>query len=356
MKEEIKHKRYMKLKKEIEAAGYILLNKEFVSAKNDIWVSCPKKHNYKVKVFNFKNGSRCKKCMAERFSQERTKSYEQVKSYIEGFNYKLVSKEYVSNDSPLEVVCPRGHDYKVTWIGFKSNGNRCPKCKSSRGENLVRYLLTAHGIDFEEQYQIVYKRRNHYFDFYLPDLNIFIEYQGEQHFDTTRAVQWLGAERVAEQQELDNLKKEFCDSVSVPLIEVIYIETPEEVHEKLIAALNLNRINIDLSEAEYFIKKLDVKEMLRFYRWNTLKETAAKYNISESQILRYAKGTGVKIKPVKQMKDGKIIVVFNTQKEVKEKLGLQIHSCLKGTTKSAGGYEWAYMNQAEYEEWREQHE
>lgn len=57
-------------------------------------------------------------------SQKRT--YEEVKQAFEEEGYTLVSKEYVNNATPLEVICPNGHEWKVRWGHFASSiKSRC---------------------------------------------------------------------------------------------------------------------------------------------------------------------------------------------------------------------------------------
>jgi REP element-mobilizing transposase RayT len=56
-------------------------------------------------------------------------TYEYVKSYIESFNYVLLSLEYKNTHSKLLVRCPEGHEYYVTFKNFKQGQRRCPVCK-----------------------------------------------------------------------------------------------------------------------------------------------------------------------------------------------------------------------------------
>ncbi len=54
-------------------------------------------------------------------------TYEYVKKYIEGFNYILLSDNYVNSKTKLLVKCPIGHIYEVRFNDFKSK-YRCPHC------------------------------------------------------------------------------------------------------------------------------------------------------------------------------------------------------------------------------------
>lgn len=319
-----------------------------------VWVlhmTCDKGHPYKVEYSNFLIGTRCKQCMKARYSEERREDISVIRTYVEKYGYQLLSETYTNSMTPIKLECPRSHEYRVTWSAFKNNGNRCPKCKTSRGESTIAFILGKYDIPFEKHKKTVINNRNHFFDFYLPVQDVYIEHHGEQHFINERSIKWVGLKKVIEQQRIDQEKRDHCASINRPLLETTFEDDPSVIHNKLIEFLAVEKKDIDLTLAEYYVEKLDVRELLRFYRWHTVEETAKEFNISKSQVIRYAKGTGAKIKPVKQVKDGEIIAVFDTQKEAVETVGYQINGTLKGRSKTAGGYNWYYMTQQEYEEW-----
>lgn len=43
----------------------------------------------------------------------RKLTYQEVKEYIESFNYKLLSEEYVDNKTKLKMLCPCGTNGNV---------------------------------------------------------------------------------------------------------------------------------------------------------------------------------------------------------------------------------------------------
>jgi len=52
---------------------------------------------------------------------------EQIKEIFEKDGYILVSKEYKNCSTKLEYKCPKGHEYSITWNGWRQ-GNRCVIC------------------------------------------------------------------------------------------------------------------------------------------------------------------------------------------------------------------------------------
>ena len=94
--------------------------------------------------------------------------------------------------------------------------------RKSKGERLIAEKLDNLQIDFIEQYVFVDCRSKNnrvlYFDFYLPDYNCCIEYDGEQH-----EVGWRGNLSSLEGiKERDNIKNEYCNSHNIHLIRISY--------------------------------------------------------------------------------------------------------------------------------------
>ena len=102
----------------------------------------------------------------------------------------------------------------------------CPICKSSHGERLIKTFLINYNINFEFQksYDGLFgiKNRHLSYDFYLPEYNLLIEFQGEQH---ERPVEYFGGEeKFKVQQEHDNRKREFAKLHNINLLEIWYYD------------------------------------------------------------------------------------------------------------------------------------
>ena len=54
-------------------------------------------------------------------------TYEEVKRRIETDEYKLISDEYVNNNTKLEIKCNKGHIFDMSYAVF-IRGSRCPIC------------------------------------------------------------------------------------------------------------------------------------------------------------------------------------------------------------------------------------
>lgn len=78
------------------------------------------------------------------------------------------------------ITCPKHGDFLQTPNNHL-NGAGCPYCRNSRLENELRNKLLEFDINFIQNYHTNWLGRQH-LDFYLPDYNLAIECQGEQHF------------------------------------------------------------------------------------------------------------------------------------------------------------------------------
>lgn len=98
-------------------------------------------------------------------------------------------------------------------------------CNKSLGEERLEKYLKEHNINYIGQYRFgdcVRKERDMPFDFYLPDLNIAIEYDGIQHYEPV--VKFGGEEGFAELKLNDYFKTSYCIKHNIELIRVPYTE------------------------------------------------------------------------------------------------------------------------------------
>ena len=129
-------------------------------------------------------------------------------------------------------ICKFGHEWEIEVSNrngvLPRNRTNCPFCKSSKGEIRVSSFLEKSNIEFFRQKRFdgcVYKRRLA-FDFYIPSLNLCIEYQGVQHFEP-RNYKKDKKEQIKMFEEIvfkDNIKRKFCEERKINLLEISYWE------------------------------------------------------------------------------------------------------------------------------------
>lgn len=99
----------------------------------------------------------------------------------------------------------------------------CPMCKQSIGERTIYEILKFNNINFESQYKIyinggIFNERPKRIDFYLRDYNLFIEYNGMQHYEKSF---FNNKEVDFEKQILRDVQiKNYCITNSIQLLEI----------------------------------------------------------------------------------------------------------------------------------------
>ena len=115
----------------------------------------------------------------------------------------------------------------------------CPTCRSSIGEYTISKYLLNNNIKFKQQYTFedcVYKDKLR-FDFYLPDYNMCIEFQGEQHYfpvDFKGHGEKEAQEAFDKLQIRDNIKKEYCKNNNIELVEITYVDRDRNRIDKVL--------------------------------------------------------------------------------------------------------------------------
>ena len=127
-------------------------------------------------------------------------------------------EKYKNTDTPILVENKKcHHQFKVRPADILSNPFYCPICNSSTGEKRILYWLEENKIEYYRQYSII---NNYKIDFYLPQYNLFIEYNGIQHY---KPVKHFGGENKFIQQQIRDQKvRAYCQSNNINLLEINY--------------------------------------------------------------------------------------------------------------------------------------
>lgn len=176
-------------------------------------------------VSSFTNGNGCKKCKSIDTGDRKRHSYEHIKSEIEACGYKLLNEKYINAQTKLSIECRKGHVYDAVWNSFQQ-GSRCPICNESKGEKEIEKVLDKYFVNYISQYKIKELVGVNggllSYDFYLPDYNLLIEYQGVQHEKSFK--HFGGKEKLKIQQEHDKRKREYANKNGYRLLEIWYYD------------------------------------------------------------------------------------------------------------------------------------
>lgn len=282
---------YDLVKQEFDERGYELISTEYVNNSTKLQYICPKHRDkgvLEITFANFTKGRGCPYCSGRvRKTQEEYEAdlaekkptirvvgkYVNLKTKIEheclvcGYHWDVlpdnmlhmpngcpkcgkrapltrdeVIRRVAEIDDSIEVIGEYvGYNAKMAfrckkcdkvWLAKPNNiffGKGCPRCKSSKGEKEISRVLDELHIDYGTQFKFQDCKGEHPlpFDFYIPEKNICIEYDGRQHFEPC-TFGGITKEQAIENFELakehDKIKDEYCQANNITLIRIPYWE------------------------------------------------------------------------------------------------------------------------------------
>lgn len=182
-------------------------------------------YEWNITPDKFHQGTRCPKCGGKK-KLTKEEFCEREKDIVSG-EYNMLG-EYVNVSTKTlfrHNIC--GCEWMIMPDNFHQ-GNRCPKCKQSRGEKLITNILETLNIPFESQKRFDSCRYKLPlpFDFYVND-SFLVEFDGEQHFKPAdfsgRGKEW--ADKSFKSGQLrDNIKTKWAKDNGIPLVRIPYAE------------------------------------------------------------------------------------------------------------------------------------
>lgn len=168
-----------------------------------------------------------------------TKKFIKKAEIIHNHKYIYDKTIFTNSKSKLIITCPTHGDFIQNANGHL-NGKGCKICRESRGENKIRLFLEKKNILHYYQHHFKNcignsKRKTPlFFDFYLPDQNLCIEYDGIHHFKPIMNFGYIdGFKKCIEN---DNIKNEYCKQEGIKLIRIKY-DQYDEIEKILIGLL-----------------------------------------------------------------------------------------------------------------------
>lgn len=227
---------------------------EFYYTKNriDSTIICPKHGRFTQSPWTHMNGHGCPSCSDNKKlnNDDFIRRSKEINSI--NYNYDLVN--YINMKTPVDIICPLHGLFKQTPSNHLIAKSGCPACSQSYGEKQVEIFLKSKNINYTKQkkYKDCININMLPFDFYLPDYNICIEFNGIQHY---KPVDIFGGEESFKLTKLrDGIKEKYCKNNNIKLI----IIKQDKKH------IDKNDVRIQI---ENIINILDIKESLQIKRF-----------------------------------------------------------------------------------------
>ena len=158
------------------------------------------------------------------------------------YDYSLV--DYQNTNSKVTIICPKHGEFtQAPRPHLKGQG--CPMCNESRGEKLVNSILIKNNISFNRQKKFKdchntkegKSCRRLPFDFYLPNFNTVIEYDGKQHFEPIDA--FGGEKGFSMVKKNDKIKNDYCKTNNIKMIRIPYTMKNDDVESYIKKGLGI---------------------------------------------------------------------------------------------------------------------
>lgn len=197
---------------------YDYSNVSYTHSKTSVRIRCPKHGEFSQIPNMHLLGSGCPLCSnnVRRLTQEEFIS---KCKFVHNEKYDYSKVVYVGCREKVVITCKNHGDFSQI-PNSHLNGSGCPYCNASKGERAIENILEQKGIKYIREYKLPEIVERFEYDFYLPDRNILIEFQGIQHY---KSIPYFGGEdALAYTKRNDRFKRDFARLFKYRLVELNY--------------------------------------------------------------------------------------------------------------------------------------
>lgn len=232
---------FLQISHEVQGDDYDYSYMNYVNLSTEILIKCKKCGKFFMqKPFLHLRGHGCSDCNNLKGIECRKTTFEkfvEISTEEHGEDmYEYFESKYKSYLEETLIKCKTCGKFFTQIARNHAVGCGCIYCNSSKGENKIIKILDKFNYEFLFQYRFEDCRDKIplIFDFYIPNYNLCIEFDGEQHF---KKVNWTG--KMAEEQMEENLKSnqlrdkiknDYCKNNKINLLRIKY---DEDIEEKL---------------------------------------------------------------------------------------------------------------------------
>lgn len=163
-------------------------------------------------------GTGCPNC-SRKYNTNDEWVIEAKKKHGDDFDYSQV--DYKNAYTKITIKCNKCNNKFQQTPNSHLQGTGCPRCSSYKSEKIcLEYLNEICEYNFVKNRPMFLEGLE--LDCFCPEMNIALEYQGEQHYKYISHFHRNGEEDFIKQQERDKKKKDLCEKNGIALIIVSY--------------------------------------------------------------------------------------------------------------------------------------
>jgi len=212
---------FIKTAIKIHGNRYDYSNVRYNGALNYVEIICPTHGIFSQIASSHLSGRGCSKCVGG--VTKTLNEFINNAKRIHGNKYDYSLVEYVNSHTKVDIICTKHGIFKQKPTKHLC-GQGCFVCNESKGEREIAKYLKKNSILFERE-----KRFNECknikklaFDFYLPNNNILIEFDGRQHYELVNfsGLHHLSLTEFNKIKENDKIKNSFTKSHKFNLLRI----------------------------------------------------------------------------------------------------------------------------------------
>lgn len=200
----------------------------YVNNKKPLIVICPDHGDFSITPIHHYMGHGCKKC--SKTHRRTTAEFIKESNYIHNNKYIYHKSNFISLKNNITITCIKHGDF-TQQSSHHLRGHGCPSCSTSMGEKLIKEWLDSNNIKYISQNKfngcLSKKGKKLKFDFFVPTLNLCIEFDGRQHFEP---LEFFGGQKNFEiVKENDKIKDIYCLENNINLLRIKYDQNIEQI-------------------------------------------------------------------------------------------------------------------------------
>lgn len=243
----VRQKDFFEKAKEIHGESYDYSKVEYINREKKVLITCRKHGDFLQTPGNHVNNKRgCPECGLEKAIKAgkanpacSKEMFIKKAVQIHGDKYDYSEVIYKNNKTHITIIC-QNHGKFIQRPDHHLSGKDCERCMRENQESkklpALDTFLSSYEVEKEKMFSECKLINMLRFDRFISELNLCIEYDGEQHFRSSTL--FGGNESLALIKKRDKIKTEFCTKNKMNLLRIKYNQDPVEEMKKILVVLS----------------------------------------------------------------------------------------------------------------------
>ena len=234
---------FVKRLREVHGSSFNYDKVIYKNAFTKVILDCPEHGLFSSLPVHLLRGTGCPKCSINKRAEKLKMSVEifiEKAKKVHRNTYSYEEVNFKNLKDKVKINCKKhGYFYQEGFSHLTGQG--CPKCKSSQGENKIINWLINNKVKYIHQWaehDCIINVNPAKFDFFLPDYNLIIEYDGEQHFKPVKFGSSISDAKAQENFEnlmiADFIKDDWAKTKKIKMHRIKFDEDVSEILEVLL--------------------------------------------------------------------------------------------------------------------------